>query len=179
MLWQLFLLTFIAKPLSKWRMRQLPIKKYPASVLRKPCKEWTDFTPKGIAKLEKMVVRMMRVLHSQKWGSKLGISANQAGYGYRVCIALGRVLVNPEFTPTKAPPITMMEGCYSLGMDAVYEVPRASYGWLKYQDTKGEWHDEKVKGVNAIVVQHELAHLNGRSCVEDGKRVASPKKVLQ
>jgi peptide deformylase len=123
-----------------------------------------------------MVVRMMRVLHSQKWGSKLGISANQAGFPYRVCIVLGRVLVNPTFTPTKAPPNTMLEGCYSLGMDAVYEVPRAPYGWLKWQDTKGEWHEEKVKDVKAVVVQHELDHLDGKSCVESGKRVQAPKK---
>lgn len=121
---------------------------------------------------------MYRTLQSQKYGDKLGIAANQAGYTYRVAICYGRFIVNPVFTPTKMPPVQFMESCYSLEDGAVYEVDRAKYGWLKWQDAKGEWHEEKVKGVLAIVVQHELNHLDGILCHKNGKKV-EPRKSLQ
>lgn len=126
-----------------------------------------------------MAANMMLTLRSQKWGAKLGIAGNQGGYPYRVAICLGRFIVNPSFTPTKAPSDKSLEGCYSLGVTEVYEVSRAPYGWLKYQDTKGEWHEEKVKGVLAIVVQHELDHLDGRLCHEGGRKVVPPKSLQE
>jgi peptide deformylase len=177
MLWQLLKAEVVAKPLHKWRTRYRPIPKSGARILSKPTVPWTDFSPEGQKKLEKHIVHMLTVLGSQKWGQKLGIAANQAGLKYRMCICLGKLYINPEFTPTKAPPEISREGCYSLGEGELYEIPRAKYGWLKYQDTKGEWHEEKVKGIEAIVVQHELDHLDGKLCSAGGKLVSSPKKA--
>lgn len=77
-------------------------------------------------------------------------------------------MVNPEFEPTKAPPEHSLEGCYSLGEGEIYEVPRAKYGWAKWQTLNGEFVEEKVKGILAIVYQHELDHLNGKTCSEGG-----------
>lgn len=147
------------------------LREYPDEALSKPAVDWTDFSEEGQKELERIIVMMHRVLQMQTWGAKLGISANQIGLPHNICIVRNRVLINPSLHKTKAPPNYMVEGCYSLGVDAIYEVPRAAYGWLKWQNIKGEWQEEKVKGITAVIVQHELDHLQGKSCVESGKRI--------
>ena len=101
---------------------------------------------------------------------KLGIAAPQIGKNWRVAIAGGKVYVNPQFIPTKAPPEIITESCYSLGKRR-FKVPRAKYGWLEWQDTTGAEHKEKVTMLLAIIIQHECDHLDGRSCVEKGEEI--------
>ncbi len=87
---------------------------------------------------------------------------------------MGRVMINPEWHETKAPKIDVTEGCYSIGKDT-YRVPRAPYGWAKWQDSNGEWHEEKLKDLPAIVFQHEFDHLDGKCCADTGVKVETPK----
>lgn len=101
---------------------------------------------------------------------KLGIAAPQIGENWKVMIARDKPYINPTFTPSKAPPEMVTEGCYSLP-NRKFKVPRAKYGWLKYQDVFGKEHEEKVSALLAIVVQHECDHLEGRSCVEAGEEI--------
>ena len=168
-----FRLKWIYYPLGHFRNRRRKILKYPNKKLFIPSKPITDFSGNGIQKLERLVTIMLATLNKQEWGQKLGIAAPQIGANKRVFITLGHVFVNPEFTPTKAPPETITEGCYSLGK-RLFKVPRAKYGWAKWQDTRGNGFEEKISGLKAIVFQHELDHLNGKSCVENGVEMEQP-----
>jgi len=166
-------LKYFVSPLVRYKNRRRKILTYPNKKLFKPSMPITDFSGEGIAKLECLVTTMINTLQKQEWGQKLGIAAPQIGVNKRVFIALGHVFVNPEFTPTKAPPETITEGCYSLDK-RLFKVPRAKYGWAKWQDTRGNGFEEKISGLKAIVFQHELDHLNGKSCVENGVEMEQP-----
>lgn len=173
----MFCRLLLLQQLTKWRMRKRKIPQSGSRILKRKCEPWTDFSEEGQKKLEAMAADMHRILQSQTWGAKLGLSANQGGYKHRVALVLGRFVINPEFQPPKhSIKEKGLEGCYSLGIDNIYEVERHKYGWAKWQDIKGEWHEEKVKGVLAIVFQHELDHLDGKLCHEGGKKVAPPAK---
>lgn len=101
---------------------------------------------------------------------RLGITAPQVGINKRFFIMMGKAMVNPEWKETKAPKNEVIEGCYSVGKER-YKVMRAPYGWAKWQDSNGNWHEEKLKGLEAIVFQHELDHLNGLCCIDTGEKV--------
>lgn len=91
---------------------------------------------------------------------------------------MGKVYINPEWTPTRAPKETIIEGCYSVGHDKTYKVPRSKYGWAKYQTIDGEWREnEKIRGIDAVVFQHELDHLDGKCCCDTGELNVPPKKI--
>lgn len=108
---------------------------------------------------------MLKVLIAMEWGSKLGMAFPQIGIPLRGIIVLGVSMANPEFTPSKAPCDIIEEGCYSLPQGEIHRRERVPYGWLKYQNPQtGEWVEEKVTGLRAIVVQHEIDHLNGLLC---------------
>ena len=146
---------------------------YPSRCLRRPTVSVAVFDEA----LEHKVALMVRSLASQTWGSRLGLAANQIGLTERMAIVLGRLVINPTWQPSKAPPDISIEGCYSLGMEKMFRVKRAPYGWAKWQDIHGEWHEEKLRGMKAVVFQHEIDHLDGRTCVEGGEPVEVPDNV--
>lgn len=161
---------WVVTNLKRWHYRRRRIVKNPTN---KPTKLWTDFSPEGKEKLRHLIAIMISTLNQQDWGMKLGIAAPQIGKNWRVMVAGGKVYVNPQFTPTKAPPEIITEGCYTYGKRR-FKVPRAKYGWLKWQDTEGVEHEKKVTALEAIIVQHECDHLDGRSCVEKGEEIIDP-----
>jgi peptide deformylase len=151
---------------------------YPNKKLTTPCVPVTKFGGADTLHLEKVAHILHTSLFSMPWGSHLGIAANQIGRKEKMAIVLGRVVVNPEWQPSKAPKNEVLEGCYSLGMETMFKVPRAPYGWAKWQDTKGEHHEEKLSGIKAVVYQHEVDHLEGRTCHESGVKVEPPAEVI-
>lgn len=156
--------------LLKWRNRPVKILVYPNKKLKR-ISQPVDEREFGSKKIKRTIRKMSIALSHQTWGQRLGISAPQIGIHKRLFIVLGKVYINPEFTPTKAPPDTIIEGCYSLNHDERYKVSRAKYGWAKWQDTLGQWHEKKIKGLEAIVYQHALDHLNGKCCIDTGKKI--------
>jgi len=162
----------LAIKLLRWRNRPKKILKYPDPRLLKPSEPITKFDKET----QNLIRQLGATLYNQRWGGRLGIAAPQIGVNKRVFLAFNRVFINPEFRTTKAPPEDMMEGCYSLGKD-IYIVPRAPYGWARWQDSEGKWREEKFKGLEAIIFQHELDHLNGLLCVAKGRKYEPPKKV--
>lgn len=108
---------------------------------------------------------MLKVLIKMEWGSKLGMAFPQIGIPLRGIIVLGVSMANPEFTPAKQQTTIVDEGCYSLPQGEIHKRWRAKYGWVKYQDPQtAEWIEKKVTGLEAIVIQHEIDHLNGLLC---------------
>ena len=100
------------------------------------------------------------------WGEPVGLAAPQVGRNIRVFIALNEVYINPELTPVEESGITVhAEGCYSLEKDRFdYQVPRYNEIILRWQNKKGKWRKERIKGFRAQVIQHEYDHLEGRLC---------------
>jgi peptide deformylase len=100
------------------------------------------------------------------WGKPAGLAAPQVGRNIRVFIALDQVYINPELSPVEEAGTTEFEeGCYSLEKDRYdYKVTRYDEIDLKWQNRKGRWRQERIKGFRAQVIQHEYDHLEGRLC---------------
>lgn len=159
----------LAKLLLKWRNRVPKILVHPDPRLKRIAKP-VDFNKMNLKKRTSLVRKMGATLSSQVYGGRLGLAAPQIGVNLRVVIVRGNVMFNPEWTPTKAPAETSTEGCYSVP-HKVYKVTRAPYGWAKWTNIDGFPMEDKLKGIPAIVFQHELDHLNGVCCADIGEEI--------
>lgn len=136
--------------------------KYPDPILFKKSE------PVEITKEVKDFIDQMFVFIKDEltWGKPVGLAAPQVGKNIRVFVALDQVYINPELTPVEESGTTRhKEGCYSLEKDRFdYEVERYNEIVLKWQNKKGKWRQERIKGFRAQVIQHEYDHLEGRLC---------------
>lgn len=73
------------------------------------------------------------------------------------------VLINPRILSHSAKKTVLEDGEGCLSVDEVYEgyVPRYKRITLEYYDLNGNKHKKRFKDFPAIVIQHELDHLNG------------------
>ncbi len=75
-----------------------------------------------------------------------------------------KVLINPEILETEGEE-EMDEGC--LSVPGYYEtVRRAEKIRVKAQDTNGEFFEIKADGLEAVCIQHEMDHLDGKLFVD-------------
>lgn len=167
-LWHRFK-AWILVQLFKWHHRTPVILTHPDKRLKRVA-EYVNFDTMKKKELVRIVRRMHSALVSQGYGMKLGIAAPQIGINKRIMIVRGVVIVNPEWHPTKAPPNEVMEGCYSVP-NRQFKVSRAQYGWAKWYSIDGVYREYRIKGLEAIVFQHELDHLDGKCCVDVGKEM--------
>lgn len=135
---------------------------YPDKRLRQVCRKITKFDKE----LEKIAQDLMTVLRKvdlpfMPW---YGMAANQIGYDQRV-IALKKsyhnyvIMVNPEIAESKWH-ICSISSCFSL--KGMYLLKRYFWHRVKYQDLKGNYHEEIVKGGRASVLQQEVEHIDGK-----------------
>ena len=99
----------------------------------------------------------------------IGLAAPQVGEPVAVCIVnMGlihdddsdpRAYINPEILAEEGT-CTMEEGCLSIP-DIREDVTRPEAVTVRYQDLEGQVHEERVDGLLARVLQHEIDHLNG------------------
>jgi peptide deformylase len=148
----------------------LPIVLFPNQVLTQPAKTVTKFNKK----LEKLVSEMKKSLLATTKPKGVGLAAPQIGEPYRLFITRPhakadiRVFVNPEiiaFSESQTPETEddedkPLEGCLSIP-NVWGHVTRASNITLRYQDMRGETHEELIDGYMATIVQHETDHTNG------------------
>lgn len=90
-----------------------------------------------------------------------GISANQIGSYKRICIAINTVLINPKFIRGEGR-IVSKERCLSVPANVEKEINRFERVTVSYYDEKGNEKTETFEGLKALVVQHELDHLDGK-----------------
>lgn len=78
-------------------------------------------------------------------------------------IVLKEVMVNPRIISHSVEKICLREGegCLSVDSDVPGYVPRYARITVTYDDIDGNHHKKRFKGYPAIVVQHEIDHLNG------------------
>ena len=71
-----------------------------------------------------------------------------------------RVFVNPEILEPSEELQTYQEGC--LSVPEIYaDVDRPDRCRVRYQDLEGKTHEEEMNDFLAVVIQHEMDHLNG------------------
>lgn len=74
------------------------------------------------------------------------------------------ILINPEIIHREGE-ILYCEGCLSVP-DYTAEVKRAEKIKVKYQDIDGLEKTLSAEGLQAVCIQHELDHLNGKLFIE-------------
>lgn len=77
--------------------------------------------------------------------------------------SLQEVMYNPKIVSHSVQDAALADGEGCLSVDRVVEgyVVRHSRVTVEYFDKNGDKHKIKLKGYNAIVVQHEIDHING------------------
>ncbi|MBI4262607.1 peptide deformylase, partial [Candidatus Uhrbacteria bacterium] len=124
------------------------------------------------AKLRKLVHDMREtMIHADG----VGIAAPQIGSDLRIAIVAApnegeRVIVNPKITRTSWRRWVMDEGCLSVP-GTFGPVRRPWKITVRYHDTNGALHEEKVGGMLARVFQHEIDHLNGILFIDKAKKL--------
>ena len=106
----------------------------------------------------------------------IGLAAVQVGYHRRIFVMdctryqdSPEAFINPEILERSDETLTDYEGCFSApGKQA--EVKRHLRIVLKYQNDKGEEQRKTFYNLRARCIQHEMDHLNGKLCIDYGKK---------
>jgi peptide deformylase len=143
-------------------MAVLPIYKLPDPVLRREAKEIADIN----GKLQRLVDDMAETMYA---APGLGLAANQVGELQRLIVfdvshkeggpRQPRVVLNPCIVAAEGE-ITREEGCLSVA-DFSAEVRRHAQVLVKGLDREGKPIEITGEGLLAVVLQHEIDHLNG------------------
>ena len=138
-------------------------------VLRKKRKEVTEITKREITLINDMVDTMFEA-------NGVGLAAPQVNVSKRMTAVLvpsadpesdvpelKAVLYNPKILSHSVQEACLSEGegCLSVDHDVPGYVPRPARITLTYFNEEGEKQKIRLKNYSAIVVQHELDHLNG------------------
>ncbi len=154
---------------------------YPEPVLRKVLPE-CSLTSHAI---QAIASRLIKVLERETHG--IGIAAPQINIEERVAIvdissrdtfAKRLILVNPVILAYKNPEIGR-EGCMSVP-DYTALIKRFHWIRFSYSDELGYNHEKISSGLEAVCIQHEIDHLNGKlliDCVCCLKTDLLPRKV--
>lgn len=159
----------------------LPIYLYGHPVLRKKATE----IDKDYPGIKEFVANMFETMYK---ADGIGLAAPQVGKSIRLIVIdastlkdensemqdFKRVYINPVVTNNTNETITAEEGC--LSVPGVREnVQRYTDIKVSYLDENFEEKSENLKGFKAIIVQHEIDHLNGKLFVD---RISGLKKHL-
>lgn len=94
----------------------------------------------------------------------VGLAAPQIGTSLRLAVAEvdGEIfsLINPEITSASQEKIIFEEGCLSLP-GQFFPIIRSETVTVKYQNEKGISKKLRATGFLAVVMQHEIDHLDG------------------
>ena len=140
------------------------IVKYPNLKLSEPCLEIPQADiGKAVSKL------LIRTIH-QRDGA-CGFAANQVKMNEKIFTALvdnkWKVFINPIIFSKSAATFLSTESCLSIpGKE--YHLLRHEAIVLKYIDKNGKKQTDGFKGFNAVVIQHEVDHLNGITIADIG-----------
>ncbi|OGY94639.1 MAG: peptide deformylase [Candidatus Komeilibacteria bacterium RIFOXYC1_FULL_37_11] len=153
----------------------LKIAKYPDPILRKTAKSISDFNDY----LKKLAADMAEAMYHD---DGIGLAAPQISQSLRlVVLGLGKgqykSYVNPEITFFSKEKISSDEGCLSLPK-IFGTVTRAKKIHIKYHDVDGQIKKEKIKGLGAIVLQHEVDHLNGILFIDRAEKITEGQAIL-
>ena len=118
------------------------------------------------SELHKLLGKMKTAM---KDNNGVGIAAIQIGFPVRVCIANDHVIINPKIKKLGSIPQASDEGCLSLP-NTIVRVKRKHSIELEYLDENLNLKRQTFRKYDAVVVQHELDHLNGKLIIDRGKK---------
>lgn len=142
-------------------------------VLHSPCM-WVRLGDENAGALGDQMIKRMEVAHG------VGLAANQVGVPLRVLVHKAkafstRVLVNPLIVERSSEVVEYGEGCLSLAMDGTHGlVVRNSRILVVAGTADGRFVCIDAGGFLAIVMQHEIDHLDG---IEYVQRLTHPAKT--
>ena len=148
-------------------MSKLDILTYPDKFLSQP----TQLLDNIDGKVQEMIDKMALTMYD---APGIGLAAIQIGWDKSVLIYdispsdEGRslqVLVNPKIVNKEGEIISENEGCLSVP-DFRADVKRAAYLTVEGHDRDGNPLKIDAEGMLAIVLQHEIDHLNGTLFIE-------------
>ncbi|RMH00673.1 MAG: peptide deformylase [Aquificota bacterium] len=163
-------------------MRKLEIIKYPDERLKVPSLEVVEFDKR----LEEFVQDLIYTMKSSP--NCVGIASPQVGVHKRLIVVdtsaskhkenkLSHglmVLVNPVIVAGEGE-IVVREGCLSVP-DYTGNVKRHYWVKVRAQDLRGDLLEFETEGFEAVVIQHEIDHLDGKVFLE---RLVSPKELFR
>jgi len=142
-------------------MAILHICTYPEEILRQPAEPITEIDEEVV----KLVDHMTETMYS---APGIGLAATQVGVAKQLLVADMAprrpeseliVLINPEIVAAEGE-VIFEEGCLSVP-DYQAEVKRHEKITVRGLNLKGEEVEIEAEGMLAIVLQHEIDHLNG------------------
>lgn len=141
----------------------LEIVTYPDPRLKERCEPVEEITDE----IRQLAADMIETMYA---APGVGLAAPQVGRSLRLLVMdprekegerSPRVLVNPELDPMGEQMVSEQEGCLSVPLSYRADVPRWSSVRLRATDLEGKPIDEVLEGFPAVVVQHEVDHLDG------------------
>jgi peptide deformylase len=145
-------------------MALLNILHYPDPRLRTKAKEVTEFD----SHLKTLISDMFETMYE---APGIGLAATQINVHQRLLVMdvsedknEPKVLINPEILMSEGDE-EMDEGC--LSVPGYYEtVRRAEKISVRAQDADGEFFEFAAQGLEAVCIQHEIDHLEGKLFVD-------------
>lgn len=140
--------------------RTLPIVTYPAEVLRKPA----SLVDQIDAQLQSTIEAMFKTMYA---APGVGLAAPQVGISQRFFVMDARpdnqpaplAFVNPEICEREGE-LTWEEGCLSIpGFQA--QIKRSARVLVRALDPEGKAFEREFNDFPAVIVQHEIDHLDG------------------
>lgn len=141
----------------------LEIVTYPDPRLKERCEPVEEITDE----ICQLAADMIETMYA---APGVGLAAPQVGRSLRLLVMdpreregerNPRVLVNPELEPMGEQMVSEQEGCLSVPLSYRADVPRWSSVRVRATDLEGKPIDEVLEGFPAVVVQHEVDHLDG------------------
>ncbi len=152
-------------------MAKLPIVTYPEPVLAQKAQPLAEITPE----IETLIKDMIETMYES---DGVGLAAPQVGKSIRL-ITLDEtgpkerknptVLVNPEFVEQVGVKESE-ESCLSLPTFSC-KVKRYERVTVKGLNEKGEAVEIQAEGLLAVILQHEIDHLEGKTLVDHASRL--------
>lgn len=140
------------------------IRKEGDEILSKKCRKVEEITDKILELGQDMLDTMYKY-------DGIGLAASQVGILKRVIVydikyfeedekPEPHILINPVITSRSKTMIEVEEGCLSFP-DVYEKVLRHEKVTVEYMDTKGKKKKINAKDIEAVVLQHEIDHLDG------------------
>ncbi|WMC18890.1 MAG: peptide deformylase [Enterobacteriaceae bacterium PSpicST2] len=135
---------------------------YPNILLRQKTKSVNKIN----FKVKNIIYNMFKIMYLNKG---IGLAATQIGINKKIFIIdifqnKKRVFINPKILKKKGK-IYFKEGCLSI--PGVFNIiKRYSYIKILALNKKNNFFKLKTKGIEAVCIQHEIDHLNGKLFID-------------
>lgn len=140
----------------------------------------TELVKDPLAKeIQALLPKMVETMYKEKG---IGLAAPQIGLSLRLAIAETEknkvlCLINPEITSYSQEKILFEEGCLSLP-GKFFPIIRSEEITVRYQNEKGLPKRLRATGLLAIIIQHEVDHLDGILIVHRYTKQQKKKPIL-